>query len=79
METKEAQELFNQYLYRRYGDRSTPKHYLSDLRIFLKQVGEKPLKEVNLRDIDEFVDQQRTQQMAATTIDWRLSMLSLNA
>jgi site-specific recombinase XerD len=75
MDTKEAQELFKQYLYRRYGDRSTPKHYLSDLRIFLKQVGEKPLKEVNLRDIDGFVDQQHTEQMAATTINRRLATL----
>jgi site-specific recombinase XerD len=75
MDTQEAQELFKQYLYRRYGDRSTPKHYLSDLRIFLKQVGEKPLKEVNLRDIDGFVDQQRTEQMAATTINRRLATL----
>lgn len=28
METKQAQELFRQYLNRRYSDRSTPKHYL---------------------------------------------------
>lgn len=34
MDNKEAQEIFKLYLDRRYGDRSAPQHYLSDLHIF---------------------------------------------
>jgi hypothetical protein len=30
-ETLEATAIFSRYLYRRYGDRSTAKHYLSGL------------------------------------------------
>ena len=30
-----AKEQFSQYLHRRYGDRSTPKHYSSDLEMFI--------------------------------------------
>ena len=37
----EATERFERYLRRRYGDRSTPKHYLSDLRIFVRHIGSK--------------------------------------
>ena len=75
METKQAQELFRQYLYRRYGDRSTPKHYLSDLRIFLSDLGEKALNQVTAQDIDRFIDHQYEQKLAVTTINRRLAML----
>ena len=75
METKQAQVLFTQYLHRRYGDRSTPKHYLSDLRIFLNQLGEKTLNQVTAQDIDHFIDDQHEQQLAATTINRRLATL----
>ena len=75
METEKAQELFNGYVRRRYSDRSTPKHYRSDLRIFLSQLGEKALKQVNARDIDSFIDAQHEQQLAATTINRRLATL----
>lgn len=75
METKQAQELFTQYLYRRYSDRSTPKHYLSDLRIFLDQLGDRILMQVTARDIDSFIDYQHEQQLAATTINRRLATL----
>jgi integrase/recombinase XerC len=71
MDNTEARECFKQYLFRRYGDRSTPKHYLSDLRIFLNQLGEKPLRDVSMRDIDGFIGQQRGQEMAPTTINRR--------
>ena len=73
METQKAQELFNGYVRRRYSDRSTPKHYMSDLRIFLSQLGEKALNQVSERDIDHFIDQQHEQQLAATTINRRLA------
>ena len=75
METKQAQAQFSHYLNRRYGDRSTPKHYLSDLRIFLNQLGEKALNQVTAQDIDRFIDDQHEQQLAATTINRRLATL----
>jgi hypothetical protein len=37
-----ARKRFAQYLYRRYGDRSTPKHYLNDVDLFIRQVGDQP-------------------------------------
>lgn len=75
METETARELFRGYLYRRYGDRSTPKHYLSDLTIFLAHLGEKPVSAVNAKDIDRFVDQQHAQKLAPATINRRLATL----
>src|SRR3972149_4356052 len=75
METTERTAIFEQYLYRRYGDRSTPKHYLSDLRIFLEQVGEKPLRQVRAQDIDRFVDEEHSHSLAASTINRRLATL----
>lgn len=75
MKTDMARELFSSYLHRRYGDRSTPKHYLSDLDIFLAHLGDKPITEVNAKDIDEFVDQQHVHGLAPATINRRLASL----
>jgi len=75
METTEQTAIFELYLYRRYGDRSTPKHYLSDLRIFLAQLGDKPLRQVTAADIDNFIDAEHSQSLAATTINRRLATL----
>ena len=75
METEKAKELFNGYVRRRYSDRSTPKHYMSDLRIFLSQLGEKALSQVRAQDIDRFIDHQHERQLAATTINRRLATL----
>lgn len=69
METEKAQELFRGYLYRRYGDRSTPKHYLSDLTIFLAYLGEKSVITVTAKGIDGLVDQQHAQKLALATIN----------
>lgn len=74
-ETIEATAIFSQYLYRRYGNRSTPKHYLSDLTIFLRHLGDKGLRQVTARDIDSFIDAQHGRSMAATTINRRLATL----
>ena len=41
MNNSKARAEFEAYLNRRYGDRSTPKHYLSDLAIFLETVNQK--------------------------------------
>ena len=74
-ETIEATAIFSRYLYRRYGDRSTAKHYLSDLAIFLRHLGDKALRQVTARDIDSFIDAQHSLSMAATTINRRLATL----
>lgn len=75
METETARDLFGKYLYRRYGDRSTPKHYLSDLAIFLAYLDETPVTAVKAKDIDGFVDQQHAQKLAPATINRRLATL----
>jgi site-specific recombinase XerD len=75
MQTAEATVIFRQYLYRRYGERSTPKHYLSDLSIFLREVGDKPVQQVTAQDIDRFIDAQHRQNLAASTINRRLATL----
>jgi integrase/recombinase XerD len=75
MQTAEATAIFRHYLYRRYGERSTPKHYLSDLAIFLRQLGDKPVQQVTAHDIDHFIDVQHQQRLAPTTINRRLATL----
>jgi site-specific recombinase XerD len=75
METDTARELFRGYLYRRHGARSTPKHYLSDLTIFLAYLGEKPVTALTAKDIAGFVDQQHAQKLAPATINRRLATL----
>ena len=70
-----AIERFERYLQRRYGDRSTPKHYLSDMQIFVREIGDKPPDEVTVQDIDNFVDQQVAQCLSPTTVNRRLATL----
>jgi integrase/recombinase XerD len=74
-ETLEATAIFSRYLHRRYDGRSTAKHYLSDLAIFLRHLGDKALRQVTARDIDSFIDAQHGLAMAATTINRRLATL----
>lgn len=71
----EATEQFECYLRRRYSDRSTPKHYLSDLRIFVRHIGHKSPTEVKVQDIDSFVDHQVKRGLSPATINRRLSTL----
>lgn len=73
METKEAVNRFENYLHRRYGDRSTPKHYMSDLGIFLRHIGAKPLVQVTVQDIDGFVASGQEQGWRPTTVNRRLA------
>jgi site-specific recombinase XerD len=75
MDTTEQRAIFKQYLYRRYGDRSTPYHYLSDLDIFLRVLGNKSLQCVTAQDIDRFIDDQHCHGLAASTINRRLATL----
>ena len=68
-------ERFSQYLHRRCGDRSTPKHYLNDLDMFIQQVGAKSAGQVTVADIDHFVDQQADKGLSPATITRRLAAL----
>jgi site-specific recombinase XerD len=70
-----ARKQFARYLHRRYGDRSTPKHYLSDLDLFIRQVGDKSPTNVTGKDIDEFMDSQLQQQLKPSTVNRRLATL----
>jgi len=71
----EATKRFECYLKRRYGDRSTPKHYLSDLRIFIQHLDDKSPQQVTVQDIDHFIDQQVSQGLSPATINRRLATL----
>lgn len=73
---KTAIANFKNYLERRSPDRSTTKHYLSDLSIFSRFVGNKSPREITVKMIDDFVQQQVTQQLKPTTINRRLSTIS---
>ena len=70
-----ARERFAQYLYRCYGDRSTPKHYLNDLDLFVRQIGDKIPEQVTVQDIDNFIDNQMENQLKPTTINRRIASL----
>lgn len=72
---KEAIERFTGYLGRRYGDRSTPKHYISDLHMFVRQVGAEAPKSVTATDVDAFISAQIEQGLKPATINRRLASL----
>lgn len=71
----QAKQRFAAYLERRYGDRSTPKHYLSDLKMFVQTIGLKSPHEVTRQDIDQFIDAQKARGLKASTINRRLATL----
>lgn len=72
---KTAKVQYASYLYRRYGDRSTPKHYLNDLELFIDFVGEKAAQAVTKQDIERFTEDQRKRGLKATSINRRLASL----
>lgn len=72
---KEAKKRYARYLNRRYADRSTPYHYLRDLELFMRQVGNKEPREITGADIDEFVDGQVERGLKASTINRRVAAL----
>jgi site-specific recombinase XerD len=71
----ETIQRFESYLQRRYGDRSTPKHYSSDMRIFARHIGDKSPAEVSVQDIDHFVNRQVCQGLSPLTVNRRLATL----
>ena len=67
-------ETFDSYLKRRYPGRTTAKHYVSDVRIFLTECPCCVL-EVTAVEIDGFVNRQHAQQRAVTTVNRRVAAL----
>ncbi len=65
---------FEAYLKRRFPERSTAKHYVSDLRIFMEHHSA-PLTEVTVHEVDAFVDQQRASGLASATVKRRVAAL----
>lgn len=68
-------EQFAQYLNRRFGDRSTPKHYSNDLEIFSRFIGDKEPAAVAAQDVDDYVDKQLAAGLKPATINRRLASL----
>ena len=72
---KEIIEKFIKQQAYRSRHRSTAKHYMSDLRIFHRHVGDKGMEQVSVEDIDGFVAAQSEQGLTASTINRRLATL----
>jgi site-specific recombinase XerD len=65
---------FEKYLRRRFPGRRTSLDYLSDVRQF-RNVCQKVWREVDMHDIDQFVDQQRASGLKPATIRRRVAAL----
>jgi integrase/recombinase XerC len=74
MDRAESLHKFEAYLKRRFPDRRTSKDYVSDLRQFMAACS-KPWREVDLHDIDIFVDQQRQSGLKPATVKRRAAAL----
>jgi hypothetical protein len=62
---------FQKWLRRRHPNTSTPIHYPSDLTLFFNWIG-KPPAEINVVDIDLFIDHCQQQGHSVSTINRRL-------
>jgi hypothetical protein len=51
-------DRFMRHLERRHPNRSTKKHYTSDLNIFAQFVGDKSPRKITVKDVDAFVADQ---------------------
>ena len=74
MDEETALHEFEKYLQRRFPGRRTPIDYLSDLRQF-RSVCQKTWREVDMHDIDVFVDQQHAGGLKPATIRRRVAAL----
>jgi site-specific recombinase XerD len=72
---KEEIAQFKQYLKCRYGNRSTPKHYVNDLMHFANYSKDKPVNHISIQDVDGFVTVQVQRGLKATTVNRRLASL----
>jgi site-specific recombinase XerD len=76
MDNATARMKFEQHLRRRSPDRSTPIHYVSDVRQF-QQFCPKPWFEVTRTDIELFVDHGLAQGWKPTTLQRRVAALKV--
>jgi integrase/recombinase XerD len=67
---------YKSYLEHKHPNRSTKKHYSSDLNIFVQFMGDKSPREVTVEDIDAFVRAQSLRQLMPATISRRLVAIS---
>lgn len=65
---------FKAYLERRFPNRSTSKHHVSDLRVF-SQNCTAPLTNVTAHDVDTFIDRERYRGMSPATVKRRAAAL----
>lgn len=72
---EQARKRFGEYLRRRYGDRSTLKHYLNDVDIFIQHIGQRPPQIVTIADVASFIDQQLARGLRPATVNRRLSSI----
>ena len=73
---KDDLERYLRYLEHRHPKRSTKKHYASDLNIFLQIVENKSPREITVRDINDFLENQSQRQLKPSTINRRLVAIS---
>ncbi len=66
-------EQFVNWVRRRSPEARTWKDYGYDLRFFVQVVGDRPLKEINFRDIDQFIAVQSEKGFKPSTINRRLA------
>ena len=74
MEKEHVFVEFEKYLQRRFPGRRTSVDYLSDLRQF-RSVCQKAWRDMDMHDIDQFVDQQRAGDLKPATIRRRVAAL----
>ena len=74
MDRDESLRKFKEYLQRRFPDRRTAKDYVSDLHQFMTNCS-KAWREVNMHDIDNFVDQQRQSGLKPATVKRRAAAM----
>jgi site-specific recombinase XerD len=74
MERDTSVGKFEEYLKRRFPGRRTVKDYVSDLRKFMASCP-KAWRDVDMHDIDSFVDQQRQSGMKPATVKRRVAAL----
>ena len=72
---KEAQDRFERYIKRRFGETTTLKHYRSDLNIFRTYIGDRQPEMIQATDIDGFIEHQQAAGRKPGTLNRRLSTL----
>ena len=68
---EQAIARFKRYIESRYPNSATARHYEHDLKLF-KQLITKPPRAITAEDVDQFVEDQLKQGLAATTVNRRL-------